>query len=186
MTTKELPPQGERIEIDGTDGIALRQIIPDDDQAYFDALHNDPSRFRYGEEATLRKYPTVESVRASIEDSDPNRLRLGIWDSNTMVGTINLQFNRPRSAELGYWSGYAGHGYSERASRLLIPYAFETFDIDKLTAWAAVDNTGSRKIIERLGFVQTTEGAEQVFYELTRGNQRSHPIPPRHQPPITP
>jgi len=172
MGDQELPPRGERIEIDGPDGLAIRQLIPDDDQAYFDALHHDPGRFQHGEEATLRKYPTVESVRASIEDPDPNRLRFGIWDGGKMVGTINLQFNRPRSAELGVWSGYGGHGYSERSARLLIPHAFENFDLDKLTAWAATENTGSRKILEKLGFTQMTEGQGQVFYELPRDVDR--------------
>jgi RimJ/RimL family protein N-acetyltransferase len=159
-----------RIEIEGTDGLAVRQLIPDDDQAYFEALHHDPARFQHGEEKTLRKYPTVESVRASIEDPDPNKLRLrfGIWDGDTMVGTINLRFNRPKSAELGYWSGFKGHHYSERAAQLLIPYAFSNYDIDKLTAWAAAGNEGSRKILGRLGFVQVTNGQDQVMYELPR------------------
>jgi RimJ/RimL family protein N-acetyltransferase len=149
MTTQELPPQGERIEIEGTDGLAVRQLMSDDDQAYFEALHHDPARFQHGEEKTLKKYPTV--------------------------GSVNLQFNRPKSAELGYWSGFKGHHYSERAAQLLIPYAFSNYDIDKLTAWAAAGNEGSRKILGRLGFVQVTNGQDQVMYELPRDINRLTP-----------
>jgi len=113
MTTQEQLPKGERVELQGENGLALRQLVPDDDKAYFEALRHDPSRFKHGEEATLKKYPTVESVRSSIEEPDPNRLRFGIWDGELMVGAINIQFNRPKSAELGYWSGYAGHDFQK-------------------------------------------------------------------------
>lgn len=103
----ELETKASRIEIQGPDGLAIRQLVPDDDQAYFDALHHDPARFQHGEEKTLKKYQTVENVRASIEDPDEKRLRFGVWDGNTMTGTVNLQFNRPRSAELDIGSATA-------------------------------------------------------------------------------
>ena len=86
-----------------------------------------------------------------------------------MVGSVNIKFNRPGSAELGYWSGYGGHGYSERGARLLVEYAFDHYDIDKLTAWIARENIGSRKIIGRLGFTQQTSELERIFYTLHKG-----------------
>lgn len=173
--TEQIAKPG-RIEIEGPDGLAIRQLILEDAQAYFDALHHDTSRFEF-EEDTLIKYPDVESVRASIqeslEDPEPKRLRFGIWDGSVMVGSINLEFDHPnpnnrRSAELGYWSGYGGHAYCERAARLLLPYAFSHYDIVKISAWAKPLNVGSRKVIEHLGFSQVIDGPEEVMYELTK------------------
>jgi RimJ/RimL family protein N-acetyltransferase len=171
VTTREQAPQSARIEIETQDGLSLKQLVPDDDQAYYDALHHDPDRFKHGEERTLAKYPSVEAVRQSIEDPDELKLRMGVWDGETMVAYASLLFNRPRSAELGYWSGYAGKGYSERAARALVDYGFANYPIYKITAWAAVDNTGSRKVLDKLGFTQATQGNDQVLYELNRPTQ---------------
>ena len=168
MTTQEHKPLSERIEIESPDGITLRQLVESDAQAYHDALHNDPARFKHGEEMTLKKYPTVKKVLESINDPDPRKLRLGIWDGELMVGSVNLTFNRPKSAELGYWSGYKGQDYSERGARLLVGYAFSNFDLDRITAWAASENIGSRTVLERLGFRKHTDGFHQLFYELNK------------------
>ena len=72
--TPEVSPRDERIELDGPGGLALKQLMAEDAQAYFDALHHNPSRFKYGEEATLQKYTTVEKVRDSTNDPTRDRL----------------------------------------------------------------------------------------------------------------
>jgi [ribosomal protein S5]-alanine N-acetyltransferase len=170
MTTHELPPQDERIEIVGQDGFVLRQLIPDDAQRYFDLIDADRGHFKYGEEITPNKYPTAESVRLSIEDGGKSKKRFGIWNGDEMVGSINLQQNRPGTGEVGYWIGsqYKGHGYAKHATELLAGYAFDELGLQRLTAWVASENLPSVKTLEKVGFRRMTNSGPQIFYELTK------------------
>jgi len=61
-----------------------------------------------------------------------------------------------RSAEIGYWlgSGYTGKGIVTRAVEALLAYAFDELKLHKVEIWAAEGNVKSRRIPERLGFVQ--------------------------------
>jgi RimJ/RimL family protein N-acetyltransferase len=171
MTIQELPPHNERVEIDGPDGLALRQLVPDDAQRYFDLIDADREHFKYGEEITSNKYPTVESVRQSIKDPVQSKLRFGIWDNNEMVGSINMVQNRPGTGEVGYWIGgqYKGHGYAKRATEQLANYAFNELGLQRITAWVAPENLPSVKTLEKVGFRRMTENGPQIFYELTKG-----------------
>lgn len=164
--TEKLPQQPARMEIKGTDGLALRQLALDDAQRYFDLVDFNREHFSH-DPSTTQKYKTVEDVLDSIENPDPNKRRFGIWDSDVMVGSINLTNKRPRVAEIGYWIGaeYAGRGFARRATELIIPYAFGSLEVDILQAWVNPKNVASRKTLERAGFTQTTNGHE-ILYEL--------------------
>src|SRR5581483_4570218 len=102
---QELPPKNERLEIKGDNNFALRQLVLEDAQRYFDLIDADRTHFKYGQEMTPKKYQTVEDVQRSLEDPVQNRMRFGIWDGETMVGSINLTQNRPNAGEVGYWVG---------------------------------------------------------------------------------
>jgi hypothetical protein len=66
MTTRELPPRDERIEIYGSDGVVLRQLIPEDSQPYFDLIEYDRAHLSQFDDDTAAKYKTVEDVLESI------------------------------------------------------------------------------------------------------------------------
>ncbi|GEK89447.1 ribosomal-protein-serine acetyltransferase [Alkalibacterium putridalgicola] len=61
-----------------------------------------------------------------------------------------------KSAEIGYWLGsaYTGKGIMTRAVRSILDYAFDELGLHKVEIWAAEENVKSRRIPERLGFVQ--------------------------------
>src|SRR3990167_6087043 len=112
------------IEIEAQDGLVLRQLISKDAQNYFDLIEYDRTHLSRHDEDTAIKYPTLESVQESIDNpKNPDRLRFGIWDGETMVGSINLTLDIQHSAEIGYWVGkeYIGHSYATKAIRALIP-----------------------------------------------------------------
>ncbi|WP_405293436.1 GNAT family N-acetyltransferase [Methanobrevibacter sp.] len=58
------------------------------------------------------------------------------------------------SAELGYWIGekYQGNGYATEASKALIKRAFDDLGIEQIYASYRVENTPSKKVLEKLGF----------------------------------
>src|SRR5581483_7917480 len=122
MAAPELTNRPARIEIEGTDGIALRGLVLDDAQRYFDLIDADRGHFKYGQEVTPEKYTSVEKVIDSIEHPQAGRTRFGIWDHDTMVGSINLSDKRPGVMEVGYWVGgeHKGHGYAQKALGLVM------------------------------------------------------------------
>jgi len=158
MTTQqELPPQNERIEIIGADGMALRQLVPEDAQAYFDLIDYDRAHMSQFDDDTATKYQTLEDVKESIVNPKSlYRQRFGIWVDNTMVGSINLDPTRKRDGtEVGYWIGkeHIGHGYAAKALETIIPFAFESRpDKGHLFAKVAIGNHASRKTLEKCGF----------------------------------
>jgi ribosomal-protein-alanine N-acetyltransferase len=173
MTTPEHTGPATRLEIDGPDGIAIRQLTISDAERYFSLIDADREHFKYGEEITPNKYKTVEDVRASIDDTvRSHRLRFGIWDGSDMVGSINLTPKRPGVGEVGYWVGgeHKGHGYAKRAVALLIEHAFRGGDYRSLVAWVAPENVASVRTLEGVGFQRITDSGPQILYELNNSS----------------
>jgi ribosomal-protein-serine acetyltransferase len=98
------------------------------------------------------------------------------------VGTIGLEVADDASeAEVGYWlaADAQGRGIMTRATEVLVRFAFEELDRNRMVILCAVDNERSRAVPERLGFTlegtlrlrDTTPGREprdQVAYGLLR------------------
>lgn len=61
-----------------------------------------------------------------------------------------------RSAEIGYWmrSDLCGHGFMTEAATAVVIYGFWTAGLHRIELRAGVDNIGSQRIAERLGFQQ--------------------------------
>jgi len=89
-----------------------------------------------------------------------NTLQLAI-ERNTdliLIGTCTLyQFHvASRRAEIGYALGrpYWGSGYMHEALQMLLRYAFETLNLNRLEADIDPRNLASASVLERLGFVK--------------------------------
>ncbi|MAF10455.1 RimJ/RimL family protein N-acetyltransferase [Candidatus Poribacteria bacterium] len=88
---------------------------------------------------------------------DQKSMAAGIWDGGILAGVIGLMeiSVRNRKAEIGYWlaAEHQGRGLVTRACRALITYAFDTVRLHRVEIYCAPENTRSRAIPERLGFV---------------------------------
>jgi ribosomal-protein-alanine N-acetyltransferase len=84
--------------------------------------------------------------------------RLGLFELDTggLVGSIELDGIDPRrrQAEMGYWirTDRWGRGYACEAGHAILGYAFGTLGLHKVRADVAVGNTGSARVLEKLGF----------------------------------
>jgi RimJ/RimL family protein N-acetyltransferase len=149
--------QPGRIEIEGPSSLSLKQFTLEDAQTIFDLINADREHLSQFGDETADKYKTEEDVLRSIEEpANPNKLRFGIWDDTSMVGSINITTSKHYGgiAEIGYWVGaeHTGHHYAHRATEILTKYAFENLGIDRIMATVAIGNDASMKTLERAGF----------------------------------
>ena len=103
--------------------------------------------------------PFTRVARRQIADNDG--LQTAIVDPDgRIVGMVG--FHRVdwlnRATSIGYWIArdHQGRGTMTHAVRALVDYAFGTWQLNRVTIEAAVDNARSRAVPERLGF--THEG----------------------------
>jgi len=154
------------------EAVVLRQLTIEDAPAYFNAVDANREHLSQFGDTTAQKYPTLESVQESIlNPTNPDKLRLGIWDEDTFVGSINLTPEEDGSeAEIGYWldARHTGKGYATVATRALANYAKNKFP--KVRAEVAEGNEASVRVLERVGFEQTAQRAGKLVFELVRNN----------------
>ena len=83
----------------------------------------------------------------------------------TFMGVVGLE------EEVGFWLGlpFWGQGYGKEAIKSLVQFAFFTLQREELSGCALENNTGSRRIFEGIGFIQTgLNEATSVAYQGTK------------------
>ena len=95
-------------------------------------------------------------IKRSLHDyADGKSLVCNIFYEDKLVG--NVSFNQIddqlKKVEIGYWlsAEYQGHGIMTKSVSKLIDIAFNELNMQKVEISAAVGNTSSRKVCERLG-----------------------------------
>ena len=74
--------------------------------------------------------------------------------------------------EIGYRfiEEYWGKGYGSESAKAWLDYGFKTMKIQTIYASANIENSGSRKILEKIGMQQKNEynwnGMPCIWYEL--------------------
>mgnify|MGYP001140467552 CR=1 FL=1 len=89
-----------------------------------------------------------------LEEGKGLRWAVCITETKELVGAIKLATHPEyESAELGYWIGkpYWGKGYASEATHLVVNYAFDTLELNRIEAHAMVENIGSIQILRKLG-----------------------------------
>jgi ribosomal-protein-alanine N-acetyltransferase len=149
-------------------GLTLRYPRVDDAAALF-ALGSDPEVTRFFSwgpylkaseaEAWLRTLPARREAGVALE--------LAIVDDRVgLVGiTLLCEFSsRDRRCTVGTWLGrpHWGSGANLKAKALLAQLAFGALGVERLGAYADVQNTRSQVALERLGFMR--EGILRAFH----------------------
>ncbi len=98
-------------------------------------------------------------VEGMLEEYAQKRgVQCGIRVQDRLAGTVGLENIDliHRRASLDYWLGpaYQGRGIMAKAGRALLNEAFDEWDLNRVDIVTAVENTRSRILAERLGFVQ--------------------------------
>jgi ribosomal-protein-serine acetyltransferase len=98
----------------------------------------------------------------SVVDDEESLDGCGIFVEDRYVGGVGLRWEPFRvTGEIGYWisSEFEGRGLVTRAVRVLLDVGFDEIGLHRIEIRAGVQNTRSRRIPERLGFVR--EGVER-------------------------
>jgi ribosomal-protein-serine acetyltransferase len=108
---------------------------------------------------TKSERDSLTFIQLTLEAYEARRgVNCGIFYHGELAGMVsyNLIDWQNRTAHIGYWLGdeFQGRGIMTRAVQGLIDYGFFELDLNRIEIRAAVDNTKSRAIPERLGFRQ--------------------------------
>jgi ribosomal-protein-alanine N-acetyltransferase len=146
------------------DGVALRRLRARDAGPFAKAFRDDPL---LGELIGADEDPTEHGVRRFIARQPGLRARgeflgLAVTDATArpFLGHVMLHTLawRHRRAEIGYWLVPAarGRGIGRVAVSLLVDWAFEELELDRIEITTTPHNTAARGLAESLGF--TAEG----------------------------
>ncbi|MFN2746698.1 GNAT family N-acetyltransferase [Bacillus sp. z60-18] len=140
----------------------LKMLEPKDAPAVYKQIQQSKQHLRkwlYWVDGTKK----LEDTEAFIEDAMKqaaanNGFQAGIWHQQQFAGMIGLHYTNwtNRTTSIGYWLGesHQGKGIMTSACRALIDMMFNEYELNRVEIRAAVKNSRSRAIPERLGFVK--------------------------------
>ncbi len=158
--------------------LALRAYQPDDLHQLHAVLYSDDAAMRL-----LGGPRDLAGTRAALERSMSQQEAAGysFWpvferESGLLVGEAGLFPLAPDGPDvaLGYAFGepHWGKGYATEAATAVLEEAFGPLRLDRVVAITREANTGSRRVLTKLGFkmqgLRHVWGAEQLFFTLQR------------------
>ncbi len=86
----------------------------------------------------------------------------GVVHDGDLIGAVGYIESEDGDAEIGYWIGkpWWGYGFATEAARALVEYCFGEVGFRRLTCGHFVDNPGSKRVIEKLGFRRIGNGSQ--------------------------
>jgi RimJ/RimL family protein N-acetyltransferase len=177
-----------------TPRLKLRWMTQADADAHF-ALFSDPQVTRYlGRPAWTERAQAVEAidkVLAHYASGEAMRLGVELRATGSLIGDAGLWRidDANRRCDVGYSLARAhwGRGYAPEALEALLAYGFDTLGLNRIEADIDPHNTGSQRVLEKLGFrkegymperwIVDGVSADTAFYGLLRSYWRA-----RNQP----
>jgi len=137
--------------------VGLRRWNPDDADWYAATVVDDELIQRFTAELPT---VTAQDVRSAIQNllSQPAGVAgflIADVASQQRLGNIALTYEHG-VGDVSYWlADYArGRGVATGALRLFTHWAYTALGLSELRLWAHTDNTGSRSVAERVGYVR--------------------------------
>lgn len=157
-----------------TDRLLIRRFTDDDLEAFL-AYRNDPEVERwqgwsipYARERAIEFIETMK-VKDPSEPGGWLQLAIIIKDSGEFIGdcAYYLKKDETRTALVGctIMQKYWGKGYAVEATRRIMAYLFNEMNIRRLTADTDVENVGSWKTLEKLGFRREAHFVENILFK---------------------
>ena len=145
-----------------TERLILRKMSPDDRDDFF-TMRSDKRMHEHTDTTPDHDISKTDAYLAKMmRGVDENRWI--IWAiqnraSGRVIGSVGIwNFDEVQTtAELSYGitPEFQGRGYMSEALARVIEYAFATLKLTALEAYTEAENTPSRRLLERIGFVES-------------------------------
>lgn len=142
-------------------------VIGEDDIEFLQELVNHPDVW-----PNLAQYAplTEQNERQFVESlADSDDVHLVICTDDNPLGIVGLNDLDATwgKAELGYMlhPDHWGNGYMTDAARRLVRYGFDQRRLHKVTANAFANNPASKRVLEKVGFVEEGHFREHAYLD---------------------
>ncbi len=151
-----------------TDRLVMRAPNERDIPAWFERATDHESAYLAGDPipASISDGQTwLERTLERATDRERFLWSIDVRDGPASIGTVGLSLKKPGiSFVIGrlFW----GHGYATEAAREVLRFGFDVLDLSEVGSEFVVDNNGSRRVHEKLGFkhvenfIDASDGAE--------------------------
>ena len=155
-----------------TERLFLREFLRDDTSSMA-AYWRDPRYQRFYEQTKDIDAVVGELVSRFVaaQTSQPRvswQLALIERASGCMIGNCGIRINDPalKEANIGYELNpdYWGRGYATEAARAIVTFGFEELALHRIWAECVADNTGSARVLEKLGMRREAHFREHQWY----------------------
>ncbi|MDF1663749.1 MAG: GNAT family protein [Planctomycetota bacterium] len=142
------------------DSLYLALLEPRHSPALFQAVDDNRDYLRRWlpwVDATQQQSDSRQFIDWSLKQFlNGNGMHTGIWFESILVGVVGFaSINSSNSSgSIGYWlvESAQGNGLVTQSCRAIIRHGFCKLKLNRIEIRCAVDNSGSRRIPERLGF----------------------------------
>lgn len=164
-----------------TERLLLRALLPSDDKAMF-RLDSNPAVHQFlGNNPIIsieESQKQISHIRNQYIKNGIGRYAVILKETNQFIGWCGLKFiteienNHIDFYEIGYRfiEEYWAKGYGSESANAWINYGFKTMKIKMIYASANIKNTGSRKILKKIGMQEKNQfiwnGISCIWYEL--------------------
>lgn len=96
----------------------------------------------------------IGTHQSAFDKGEGITFAITLAETGALVGAIGLSIHEAnRLAEVGYWVGkpHWSKGYATKATELIIAYAFEELDLNRVQARHMMRNPASGRVMEKAG-----------------------------------
>jgi ribosomal-protein-alanine N-acetyltransferase len=173
-----------------TERLVLREILPSDAYGMYE-LDSDPEVQKYVGNNPISSISeaerTIESIRNQYLNNGIGRWAVIEKNTGNFIGWSGLKLvtettnNHINYHDIGYRliRKYWGKGFATESATAVLKYGFNKFLLKKIYAIADVNNSSSKKVLEKIGLkcVETFEyqGISHYWYQTEMRNNESLP-----------
>ncbi|QMU27517.1 GNAT family N-acetyltransferase [Adhaeribacter radiodurans] len=174
-----------------TDRLILREMLPEDEAGIF-LLDSDPEVHAFLGNKPINNLEqaqkTIQFIRQQYQDNGIARWAVIDRSTNEFLGWSGLKLitqtinNHTNYYDLGYRfiQKYWGEGYATETALATLTYAFDKLNLNEVFAMTDVRNSGSRKVLEKVGFHIILkfyyEGVEHYWFQITKNQWQEKPL----------
>lgn len=149
-----------------TERLILRPWLFEDKEAYF-LINQDPQVLAFLPGALTREQVRIftDNQNQQLQEKGYTLWAVELKENAAFIGFIGLNYvsmpvHFAPAVEIGWrlGSAYWGKGYATEGAKAALDYAFNQCHLDEVVAFTVPANSRSRKVMERLGMKEDTQG----------------------------